>query len=158
MSERRLATALHQAEVLRLLDLDAVRAAQQRVPGRAGRDRLARVIAAYDPNPPLLRSDAEERFLHLVQAHDLPTPQVNFPLGGFELDFYWPDARLAVEVDGGAAHDTRRAFHEDRRRDRNLAAVHGIQSLRVTWRDLGKPAALAAEFGLVLTRRARARC
>ncbi len=154
LSEPRLAAALHQAEVLRLLDLETLRAAQQRVPGRAGRHRLTRVIAAYDPNPPHLRNDAEKRFLRLIEAHDLPTPQVNAPLGGFEIDFYWPEAGLAVEVDGGAAHQTRQAFHEDRRRDRELAALHGIQSLRVTWRDLDRPAALAAELRQVLSRRA----
>ena len=82
LNERRLADAFHQAEVLRILDLGAIGEALGRVPGRSGRHRLARVIAAYDPNPPLLRSAAERHFLQLVQAHGLPTPRVNVPSAG----------------------------------------------------------------------------
>ena len=74
-------------------------------------------------------------------------------VAGYELDFYWPDARLAVEVDGRAFHRTRRAFHEDRRRDRRLAA-EGIQVARIPWLDLTRSAAaLAAELRAI--RRAR---
>ncbi len=155
LNERRLADALHQAEVLRIFDLAAITEALERVPGRSGRHRLTQAIAAYQPDPPLLRNEAEKRFLDLVEAHGLPTPHTNVPLGGFELDFYWADARLAVEVDGGAVHHTQRAFQEDRRRDRELAAMHGIQSLRVTWRDLDRPAHLAGQLRQTLARRAR---
>jgi very-short-patch-repair endonuclease len=56
-------------------------------------------------------------------------------MAGYELDFYWDDVRVAIEVDGGRFHRTRRAFHEDRRRDRRLAAL-GIQVARVSWLDL----------------------
>ena len=158
LNERRLADAIHQAEVLRIFDLAAITEALARVPGRSGRHRLSQVIANYHPDPPLLRNEAEKRFLDLVEAHGLPTPHANVPLGGFELDFYWADARLAVEVDGGAVHHTKRAFHEDRRRDRELAALHGIQSLRVTWRDLDRPAHLAGQLRQTLAQRARGRC
>jgi very-short-patch-repair endonuclease len=50
-----------------------------------------------------------------------------------------------VELDGGETHHTRKAFHEDRARDRRLAA-HGIRVVRVTWRDLDDDARLAAEL------------
>ena len=74
-------------------------------------------------------------------------------LAGYELDFYWADARLAIEVDGGAYHRTRRAFQEDRRRDRRLVAA-GIQPIRVSWEDLTKaPAALAAELRAIRAER-----
>jgi very-short-patch-repair endonuclease len=51
------------------------------------------------------------------------------------VDVYWPEAGLVLEFDGGGTHQTRYAFHEDRRRDRALA-TEGIQTLRVTWPDL----------------------
>jgi hypothetical protein len=142
-SERRLADAVHEAEVRRLFDLTGVEQALARVPGRPGRHRLRRVLSAYDPQPPFTRNDAEGRFLELCARHSLPAPQANVSVGGCEVDFLWPEARLAVEVDGAAAHHTRRAFHEDRRRDRRLAAL-GIQVLRVTWRDLAVDAATVA--------------
>ena len=106
-----------------------------RVPGRPGRHKLRRVLAAYDGGPPMTRSEAERGFLRLCEAHSITAPQTNVMVGGYEVDFHWPDARLVVEVDGAATHHTRRAFHADRRRDRALAAA-GIQVLRVTWRDL----------------------
>ena len=63
---------------------------------------------------------------------------------------YWPQAKLALEFDGAETHQTRFAFHEDRRRDRRLAA-EGIQTLRVTWPDLD--AALAEQVREVLRQR-----
>ena len=75
-------------------------------------------------------------------------------VSGFEVDFHWANARLVVELDGGATHDTQRAFREDRRRDRVLA-VCGIQVLRVTWWDLVEDAAGVA---VTLRRVLLARC
>ena len=71
-------------------------------------------------------------------------------MAGYEVDVYWPEGRLALEFDGAATHHTRLAFHEDRRRDRVLA-THGIQSLRVTWPDLGR--GFAAQLEEILARR-----
>ena len=39
---------------------------------------------------------------------------------GYEVDAFWPDANLIVELDGYAAHSTRRAFQADRERDARL--------------------------------------
>lgn len=153
LSERRLADALHQAEVLRLLDLRQIENTLVRLPGRRGRHRLRRVIAAYGGGPPLTRSEAEVRFLQVCRDHAVAIPQANVSVGGYEVDFLWREAGLVVEVDGAAAHQTRRAFHEDRSRDRALAA-QGIQVLRITWRDLRDGAALARQIEAI--RRGRA--
>jgi hypothetical protein len=131
LSEPRLADALKEAEVLRLFDLTALEATLGRLPGRRGRHRLGRVLAEYSPEPRFTRTQIERRFLRLCAKHDLPLPDVNLWIAGHEVDFYWPDARLAIETDGAATHLTRRAFHEDRRRDRRLAAL-GIQVNRVS--------------------------
>jgi very-short-patch-repair endonuclease len=78
---------------------------------------------------------------------------VNTWAEGYEVEFFWPEAALVVEVDGGATHHTGRAFHEDRRRDRALA-VAGIQVVRVPWRDLRDgPARIAADLLAILERR-----
>jgi very-short-patch-repair endonuclease len=136
LDERQLTKAVHQAEVRRMFDLRAIEAALARVPGRKGRHRLKRVLTAYRSEPHLLRSEAERRLKQLCEQHNLPQPQFNAWIAGHELDVYWPEAKLALEFDGAATHHTRHAFHDDRRRDRALA-TEGIQTVRVTWPDLG---------------------
>jgi very-short-patch-repair endonuclease len=120
--------------VLRLFDLTAIEATLARLPGRRGRHRLGRVLAEYTEAPGYSTTEAERLFLRLCADNGLPAPS-RLVVAGYELDFYWPDTRLAIEVDGGAFHGTRRAFHEDRRRDRRLAGL-GIQVARVPWLDL----------------------
>lgn len=139
LTEKRLADAVHEAEVLRLFDLTKVRDAQQRVPGRRGCQRLERVLAAYEERP-MTRTEAERRFLALIQSHSLPQPRANQLLHGYEVDFHWPHKDLVVEIDGAAAHRTRRAFENDRRRDRRLAK-EGVRVIRVTWSQLAEGAA-----------------
>jgi very-short-patch-repair endonuclease len=56
-------------------------------------------------------------------------------VNGLEVDFFWPDRGLVVEVDGFAFHAHRSAFENDRRRDRILAG-EGLTVIRVTWRQL----------------------
>ena len=139
LSDRHLAAAVNEAEVRRVFDLAELDAMLARLPGRRGRSRLERVLAAYTEPLGYSISEAEGLLLRLCEEHALPKPQ-RIALAGYELDFYWPDARLAIEVDGGPFHRTRRAFHEDRRRDRRLAAL-GIQVARVPWLDLTDGAA-----------------
>jgi very-short-patch-repair endonuclease len=150
LTAERLAKALHQAEILRVFDLEALEQAQQRAGARRGRHRLNRVLAAYQPEPHFLRSEAERRLKRLCESHSLPQPQFNVWVAGYELDAYWPDARFALEIDGAATHHTRHAFHADRRRDRVLATA-GIQVSRVTWPDLN--ADLVEQVREILARR-----
>ncbi len=135
LTEKRLADALHEAEVQRLFDLNAIESTLARLPGRRGRHRLRRVLSQYGSGPQRTRSEAERRFLELIARHDLPPPESNVQRAGYELDFLWPGAGLGVEVDGEAFHHTVRAYHSDRRRDRELAVID-IQVIRVTWLDL----------------------
>ncbi|MFL5859458.1 MAG: endonuclease domain-containing protein, partial [Solirubrobacteraceae bacterium] len=89
-------------------------------------------------------SGAEERVLALIRAARLPEPLVNARVGGYELDFFWPQARFALEVDGFRFHAGRAAFERDRSKDRDLRNV-GIDVMRVTWRQIERePFALVA--------------
>lgn len=69
-------------------------------------------------------------------------------------DLWCPAARVVVEVDGFLSHAVRQRFRADRRRDRWMAAEHGITTLRV---DVGEVLAdvegLAAELAAYLLRR-----
>jgi Transcriptional regulator, AbiEi antitoxin len=150
LSEPWLGDAVNEAEVQRLFDLSAVEAALGRVPGRKGRHRLSRVLAAYQPEPVLLRNEAERLLFELCERHDLPRPLANVSVAGHDLDLFWPDGNLGVEFDGFAVHGTRRAFHRDRQKDRQLAGLD-IHVARVTSRDLqGDGSVLAGELGRAL--------
>jgi very-short-patch-repair endonuclease len=155
LSEQRLAKAVHEAEVQRRFDLNAVEDLLDRLPGRKGRHKLHRILAAYRPETGFTRSRAERRLLELCERHGLPRPATNTWVGAFEVDAFWADVDVAVEVDGAEAHLTRRAFESDRTRDRALAA-RGIQVVRVTWRQLQEEAGLAAELAAIRQGRRRA--
>lgn len=116
LGDSRLADAVNESEVLRLFNLNEVEATLERLPGRKGRHRLRRVLAAYSPDPSFTRSRAERRFLRLCAEHGLPKPSTCLFIGGHELDAYWEDARLGIELDGEAYHHTTRAYYGDRRR------------------------------------------
>jgi very-short-patch-repair endonuclease len=62
----------------------------------------------------------------------------------------WPEQRLIVELDGYAAHRTRRAFEADRAKARALT-VAGWRVVRMTPRQLTDE--LAADLSALLTRR-----
>jgi hypothetical protein len=60
--------------------------------------------------PGLTRSEAERRLKRLIHAARLPRPVTNVKVAGWEVDVFWPAARLVVEVDGYAYHGNRAAF------------------------------------------------
>jgi very-short-patch-repair endonuclease len=102
------------------------------------------------------RSALEDRFWDVVVAHALPAPRRNWIVTvgtrAHEVDVAWPAARLAVELDGRAFHDTASAFESDRARDRALA-VAGWRVVRVTWRHLrDDPGAVVDDLRRLLSR------
>ena len=145
LDRERLAKAINEAEIRRSFDLTAIERVMARVPGRTGRHRLSQVLSAYRSDPHFTRSEAERRFLDLCKRHGLPAPAMNTWVAGHEVDAYWADVRVAVELDGARAHLTHEAFQRDRKRDRDLAA-DGVQVARATWADLAEDAALAEEL------------
>jgi very-short-patch-repair endonuclease len=127
LSDQALKRAIDETDFRRLFDLSALIAAVDRNPGRSG----AKVLRAVCAEAELTRSVLEDRFLELVRKRGLPRPRVNAWLEGYEVDFYWPDANLGVEIDGFAAHGTRARFESDRRKDRALHRA-GIDTIRLT--------------------------
>jgi very-short-patch-repair endonuclease len=152
LPEKQLANAVHEAEVKRLFDRKPIERVLERLPGRKGRHKLRRVLSAYKDVQPFTRSRGERLVLRMCEEHGLPKPRTNTWVGSQEVDFYWPEAQLALEFDGGAVHRTTRAFHEDRKRDRALA-VKGIHVVRATDRD--DPSVLAKELHAILSIRTR---
>ena len=101
------------------------------------------------------RSAAEDRFLALVREARLPAPRTNARFGPYELDFYWPDERVAVEIDGFRHHSSRPRHEGDRRKDTWLRS-RGITPVRLTWKQITVDrTATVVQVGQVLALAAR---
>jgi very-short-patch-repair endonuclease len=137
--------AIHESEYLRLFDLTALTAVVGSSPGRRG----AKLLAAAERPAEMTKTELEERFLAVVARHNLPRPRVNAQIEGYEVDFAWPDAKLIVETDGFAAHGTRRAFENDRIRDRRLGRS-GFRTIRLTPRSLAYEAEIVTDLEAML--------
>lgn len=154
-SARLLERAVSEAVASGLMTTEDVSGLVRRYAGRPGGHLLREVLGEHGPR--FTRSAAEARFLGLLERARLPRPMVNTIVAGYEVDFYWPDDRLVVEVDGFAYHASRQAFERDRLRDGDLSGA-GHRVIRVTWRQLvGEPLAVAARLGACLTPAAPAR-
>lgn len=156
LSERQLEQALNEAEVRQLTSRLSVPDLLRRHPGRRGAATLRAVLdkGAYG----ITRLELERRFAAVIDAHCLPRPRRNahVALRGrfFEVDCLWQRQRVIVELDGRAAHDTRRAFDSDRERDRILLA-EGWFPMRVTWRQLqDEPETVVSDLRRLLEGRA----
>jgi very-short-patch-repair endonuclease len=137
----RLGRSFEEAERLQLLDLRPLQEMLRRSRGRRGLGTMRRLVAAQ-AGPPDTRSELERRFLDLCRDAELPQPQINQRVLGFEVDAYWPSAKLVVELDGFAFHRTRAAFERDRARDAALQLA-GFRVLRITHnRLLDEPAVI----------------
>jgi very-short-patch-repair endonuclease len=132
--------AIDEAEYRGRLDLTSLHAVVQANPGRRGATLLA---LATEPTQ-RTRSDLEDDFLAFCRRHRLPRPQTRASVAGYEVDFVWPHARLIVEADGLAAHRTRKAFEDDRKRDRRTLLA-GYRTVRLTDRDIRDDALEVAE-------------
>jgi very-short-patch-repair endonuclease len=130
-----LGRALEQAIGLQHYDERAVAAVLERAAGRRGCRPLRQVLEALRPEHLRVRSELERRALDLIERHDLPTPEVNQQLHGYEVDLLWPTQRLIVELDGYRTHAGPASFEADRRRDDHLQ-VHGYRVLRFTWQHI----------------------
>jgi hypothetical protein len=133
-----LLAAIDRAERLRLLDLDAVVDVLDRARGRRGTRALRLAIAAYRPSTQ--KSELERRFRHLLEERgDNPCPFFNALVDGdggtHEVDAWWPDHGLAVQLDGFEFHRTRRDQQRDAECDADLELA-GYRVLRLTWDDV----------------------
>lgn len=128
---------LKRCEDLKLLDLGEFEALLARTDGHKGHSTLARAVALYEPDLAVTRSELERRFRAMVREAGLSEPAMNHVVGGYELDCWWEDARLAVELDTFGTHGSRLSFEEDRKRQRVLGLL-GIRLERVTDRQLDR--------------------
>ena len=127
---------------------------RRRAPPGASRLRAALEVDVLGTDR--TKSHLERRFRRLADESGLPAPEVNvwmaIPGEEMEFDFVWHRERLVVEVDGWETHRSRKAFHDDRRRDQ-LLRLHGWEILRFTDRDVRRdPGHVAAVVRTLLER------
>lgn len=119
-----------QAVRKRILDLEATERALARHARRPGVANTKRALRAYRPWRDH-KSGLERVFAKLIAGTDIPEPQHNVTIDGWEIDFYWPHVRLAVELDGRPYHIAARDMEKDRFKDGQLL-LKAIRTLRVT--------------------------
>ena len=127
-----LARAVHEAEVLHKTTPAHVEAVLARRPRAKG---AAKLRAILNGDIPVTLSELERAFLDLLKDAGLPRPITNKPAGAKRVDCRWPDHRLTVELDSYRYHNTRHAWEQDRRRERE-AYARGDDFRRYTFGDV----------------------
>ena len=77
------------------------------------------------------RSELEDRFVTFCQRHELPQPETNVVVDGREIDAFFREERVIVELDSYQFHSDRTAFELDRDKDAE-AAEDGLTTVRLT--------------------------
>lgn len=110
----------------------------------------AKLRAVMRGDAKVLLSKLEKRFVERLKEHGLPLPETNRPAGGRRVDCRWPDHRLTVELLSYAFHNSRHAWEQDQRRQRE-AYARGDQFRTYTWHDVfEEPAPLLRELKTLL--------
>jgi very-short-patch-repair endonuclease len=118
---------------------------------RGGAGIAALLTAAAD------RADsaAERLMISILRGAALPGWVHGLPFDRWTIDFAFPSARLAIEVDGWAWHMDVQRFRADRHKGNALVRA-GWDLLRFTWHDLNnQPATVLAEIQAALRTPAR---
>jgi hypothetical protein len=136
---RRLRRAVEEADRLGLLHFGELESAIKRHPGRRGTAPLRALLSDYTEAAPT-RSELEDRFLDLCREAGLPAPQTNVVVAGLEVDAYWPEPGLVVELDGYRYHGGPDAHERDRERTLRLQDA-GCEVRRFSWRQVTRKAA-----------------
>jgi very-short-patch-repair endonuclease len=148
-----LAEALARARLRGLVDDGELHAALDRAPMRTGIVDLRRLLQRPE-HQLLTRSDLERLLIALLTAAGLPLPLTNVRVNGHEVDAYWPEQKLILEVDSWLYHGSREAFGRDRARDQDHHA-HGDRPIRVTDEQLvEQPLYVAARIAEALAQNA----
>jgi very-short-patch-repair endonuclease len=112
-----------------------------------------RAADVYDSEEAPSRSIFQHEFKAFLIERDLPIPEFEAPWHGYEVDAFYEDYRLIVELDGYLDHSQPDRFEADRERDA-LAIELKFDTLRITWKRLKRrPGPLARQFRAILAAR-----
>lgn len=128
LTAKQLTRLVHDARLSRHLGLDALRDVLARNPCHRGTVLLRPFVE--DSNKPT-RSGFEDEFRAFIVRYDLPMPQINVMLNGYEVDALFAEQKVIVEVDGWETHRERTSFESDRDRDAEQLR-YGFRTVRIT--------------------------
>jgi very-short-patch-repair endonuclease len=120
--------AVQEAFAKRLTDAKRLEQALDRHRGGRGTARLRRMLEVGVDD---LRSKAERALRQWIQQSGLPLPIFNAEVGRWRVDALWPEHRLAVEINGHAAHSSPWAHDRDHRKEQFLHS-QGLTTRRFT--------------------------
>jgi hypothetical protein len=144
--------ALANADYHGLLNSSELRQVMGR--GHPGSANLRRALSRHMPELATTLSPFEDMFLLLCERHGVPLPTPNGEVGPYRPDALWEEAKLVVELDGGANHSSPTQRRIDAERDMYLRA-NGYLVLRYTYWQIERQApAVAAEILEALAARA----
>jgi very-short-patch-repair endonuclease len=92
--------------------------------------RLA--LERHQPRLAYTNGKLEEHFLELCERFNLPLPRFNVWVHNEQVDAYWQEHGLVVEVDGNGNHSSPAQIRADRRKDLKLRS-HGLNVVRYDW-------------------------
>jgi len=111
-----------------------VRECFEMIGGRRGARKIRPLLALWVPELGRIRSVLEGLILLALVERRLPMPRVNTKVGGYEVDFYWPDHGVVLEADGQAFHRGHVQRGIDAAKTRDLEARR-LVVLRVTYKE-----------------------
>jgi very-short-patch-repair endonuclease len=132
LSPDQLARACHEAGVRHRTTPRDVEAVLKRHPNSHGAAKL-RAVMSGDVRVTL--SKLERAFLELLRERGFPLPKTNRVAGGRRVDCRWPEYCLTIELDSYQFHNSRYAWEQDRRRERE-ARARGDEFRRYTYGDI----------------------
>jgi len=101
---------------------------------KSGASRLRPLLALWVPELNRIKSVLEGWFILVWARCKRPMPEVNVKLFGKEVDFYFREFKLAVELDGDAFHSDPVQKQIDREKQRYLES-RGLTVLRATFKE-----------------------
>jgi hypothetical protein len=150
LSDKALVRAVNDARIARLVRPAQLAELLSRNANHPGAKRLSAVAGRSAQGP--TRSKFEDGFAAFCARYGLPAPAFNVVVGGYEVDAYFAQAQLIVELDSWEFHQDRAAFEGDRERDADHLAA-GLRTARITWERLVKsPAKEAQRLAAILQR------
>lgn len=141
VTQRQLERAFDQAEILGVLDLNAIEDQLARNPTRLGARAIRQVLAEHYIGKTPTWSENEEALLAITRPLGIPDPDCNALVAlddgepPIRVDFVWREQRVVVEADSRKWHLTKQRFEIDRQRDQRLMNA-GWKVIRTTWKQM----------------------